>query len=616
MKRKLFICCAVLSVWTLSIGAQSAPKDGIYGCYTITTISENVYHIEDSNADHIAGPTHNSSDMYLIVGTEKALLIDLSNKITWYKNPEKYLREVVYDRVGKKPLVITITHNHGDHVGMLPAFADDRNATFWLPASDFLTDTPASSRYPAPLFPKERVTYFENYASINLGGGYIINSAPLPGHTPGSTVLLFNSRNLLFIGDALGIWIFSTDGFKSFANGYPAFWAYIMNQNNGLDYSKILVFGGHFWQRTDPARRGIQFLYDMNSLIEKVSMGEIEPISTGYSFFPYLNAMYTFGMASITWNKEDADNYVREYRSSMGLSDDDFIGHGPTHKDKNSELIKLFDEYRFHTDTPAIGDMKYCLYDPTMHGADPNKKYPLIVVFHGANNGRNGVMCTSYTDCAVYAGKEYQTMMGGAYMLFPKANEAEQEDYPEYRQAGTWMTQDPATGTSIYIPACAAIIEKVVAEHSIDPERIIVGGTSAGGFMTWRFAAARPDLVNAAFLMAPADNPSDMELEMYDRMELPIWVIHGVRDEICKYEVFTGPVAEKLSSMKHVRLSPIPIVRYGDKGIVKMNVGGTEMGQHLALFCVGANMIYDDGTPYDTAFPDGFIAWLKESLNL
>ena len=178
------------------------------------------------------------------------------------------------------------------------------------------------------------------------------------------------------------------------------------------------------------------------------------------------------------------------------------------------------------------------------------------------------------------------------------------------------MTQDPSTGTSIYIPACAAIIEKVVAEHSIDPEKIIVGGTSAGGFMTWRFAAARPDLVNAAFLMAPADNPADMELEMYDRMELPIWVIHGVRDEICKYEIFTGPVAEKLSSMKHVRLSPIPIVRYGDKGIVKMNVGGTEMGQHLALFCVGANMIYDDGTPYDPAFPDGFIAWLKESLNL
>ena len=31
--------------------------------------------------------------------------------------------------------------------------------------------------------------------------------------------------------------------------------------------------------------------------------------------------------------------------------------------------------------------MYYYLYDPVAHGADPDTKYPLVVVFHGAGNG-------------------------------------------------------------------------------------------------------------------------------------------------------------------------------------------------------------------------------------
>ena len=42
-----------------------------------------------------------------------------------------------------------------------------------------------------------------------------------------------------------------------------------------------------------------------------------------------------------------------------------------------------------------------------------------------------------------------------------------------------------------------------------------------------------------------------------------------------------------------------------------MHVRGMEMGQHLPIFCVGSNMIYDDGTPYDPRYPEGFAGWLN-----
>ena len=294
--------------------------------------------------------------------------------------------------------------------------------------------------------------------------------------------------------------------------------------------------------------------------------------------------------------------------TTMSLSAQE-VGRGPTHKDKNPDLLKLFDEYTFPSIDPNVGDMKYYLFDPVKHGGDAAKKYPLIVIFHGAGNGMEGVLCTTYTDCAVYTGPEYQAMMGGAFILFPKANEYSERG----RNLGTWMTIDSITGTSKYIPTTAGIIEKVLSNNNIDRNKVVIGGTSAGGFMTWRFIAARPEFAKAAFLMAPANNPTEEELAMYERMELPIWVIHGIEDEICRYNRFTGPVADKLRAMKNVRLSALPTICYGDKSIVRMKVG-VEMGQHLALFCVGANMIYDDGTPYDPAYPDGFIGWLKTSL--
>ena len=296
----------------------------------------------------------------------------------------------------------------------------------------------------------------------------------------------------------------------------------------------------------------------------------------------------------------------------------------PVHDETNEDLLLLFEEHTIEAD-PSVGPMNYYTYDPTKHGFSPDRKYPLIVVFHGAGNGMAGVKCVSFTDMAIYAGKTYQSMLGGAYLLFPKANETPQDKV-------TWLTRG-ANGHSVYSASVHAIIEEFLkANPGCDPSKVVVGGTSAGGFMTWDYLSQYHDSVAGAFLASPAGNPSDEDLKAYGKQGLPIWAAHCVRDVDTPFGLFTGPVADKLLKMENVRLTVLDQVRFADKRIAILPIPETDpsevkplpgleavpnqgkahdMGPHLTLYAFGANMLYSDGTPYDPRYPEGFIDWLK-----
>ena len=110
---------------------------------------------------------NNCSDMYLVAGKSSALLIDLSNDVDWDDTAKESLRSIVYERIGEKKFLITVTHNHGDHLGMLPAFVDDVRADFWIPETEFRD---------RKIFPEKHTTYFPANASLDLGGGFIVDT--------------------------------------------------------------------------------------------------------------------------------------------------------------------------------------------------------------------------------------------------------------------------------------------------------------------------------------------------------------------------------------------------------------------------------------------------------
>lgn len=283
--------------------------------YTVSRIDGNVYRIEDSNASNPAGEvfdsegnkTHfnNCSDMYLVVGDDKALLIDLSNHIQWADNADEALRKTVYSRIGNRQLTITFTHNHGDHTGMLEAFSAEPEVYFALPRTDF---EPLVSS-----FPEGRTYLYDEDHEFDLGGGTLVESLPVPGHTPGSVVFFLSGRDIMFAGDAIGsghgVWIFDAQGFENYIGGINNLNAYL--DNSDIDRDRLRIFGGHFWQKDwfpelGDREFGIEYIEDMTTLVSQICAGQAAREPSGLDN-PVLDSYFRHGSAIVVWNSALAD---------------------------------------------------------------------------------------------------------------------------------------------------------------------------------------------------------------------------------------------------------------------------------------------------------------------
>ena len=321
MKRLLYIITAAIAAMT-AVSCADNPADVEIGPYTVSVIEKNVYHIQDYNTSNPAGETfdadgnkthfNNCSDMYLIVGKEKALLIDLSNNIRWADNAVESLRQIVSERAEGKELTITFTHNHGDHTGMIHAYADDPDVKFALPEKDFTRM--------AALFP-EAQRYFINEGHVFDLGGYEIETIEVPGHTDGSVVFNMNGKDILFTGDAIGsghgVWIFNEAAFTKYASAVPHLISWLENPENGVNTAKLRIYGGHYWQRDwlpelGDSEMGMPYVRDMQTLLDEIKEGTAasEPSNLGR---PGLHTYFRHGSAIIVWNAEQAKVYSSKH---------------------------------------------------------------------------------------------------------------------------------------------------------------------------------------------------------------------------------------------------------------------------------------------------------------
>ena len=331
----------------LALTACGPAKDVEVGPYTVSVIGKNVYHIQDYNSSNPAGEafdadgklTHfnNCSDIYLLVGKEKALMIDLSNPINWADNAAESLRSLVAERTKGKPLTIAFTHEHGDHTGMLPAFVDDPEVQFALPDGDFAW---FKERYPEAnahflgqgdfVLVSADGRLIEDGMTIHLGG-MDVEAIPVPGHTNGSTVYLLKDQNLLFTGDAVGsghgVWIFNENGFNQYVSAVPFLIAAL--RERGVDENRLKIYGGHYWQKDwlnlpKGTELGMEYLLDMKELLDEMEAGTAatEPSNLGR---PGLDTYFRHGNAIVTWSAEQLEKYNAQYPESFVYRDGEVV---------------------------------------------------------------------------------------------------------------------------------------------------------------------------------------------------------------------------------------------------------------------------------------------------
>lgn len=165
---------------------------------------EGAYSLKDRGP---AGPV----SMFLLVGTEKALLIDSGYGLL---NLSALIREIT-----DKPVILVNTHGHLDHANGSWQFenaylrSEDKDVYKQHASEDFLKASFTGkvdmlrlkamlAASPAKLLPLDNISFFDI-------GGRCVTVLHMPGHTRGSVCLLDESNHAAFTGDNLcrSIWL-------------------------------------------------------------------------------------------------------------------------------------------------------------------------------------------------------------------------------------------------------------------------------------------------------------------------------------------------------------------------------------------------------------------------
>ena len=158
-------------------------------------------------------------------------------------------------------------------------------------------------------------------------------------------------------------------------------------------------------------------------------------------------------------------------------------------------------------------------------GANVDK---LVVWFHGngegdlLNSGNNVAQILANRGGVAWATEEFQNILGGAHVM-------------AFQAPDTWYYAQRDN----LLDKAAAEIKSVVTKYNIDPNKILVTGCSAGGYMTSRMLIAHPELFKAAIINCPAydvasdrggETPTDEELTAIKNSNIPIWLVQGATD--------------------------------------------------------------------------------------
>ena len=148
-----------------------------YATVTTTQLEDNLWILEGSD----------NTTMYLVEGTQKALLIDTGTKV---KNLDSLISHIT-----RKPVMVVITHAHDDHAGNIKYFPE-----IWMHPDDTVL---LKKSY------KGKINFLRDGDILDLGGTQI-EVSHMPGHTPGSIVLLDRKAGNCYSGDAFGanhVWL-------------------------------------------------------------------------------------------------------------------------------------------------------------------------------------------------------------------------------------------------------------------------------------------------------------------------------------------------------------------------------------------------------------------------
>ncbi len=191
-----------------------------------------------------------------------------------------------------------------------------------------------------------------------------------------------------------------------------------------------------------------------------------------------------------------------------------------------SQLIEAEEE------TVVTENLRYYLYFPKEYEERETDKFPLLLFLHGGGESGQDLeaLKTNGPPKLLAEGKQFPFMVLA----------------PQHPHPKKWWN----------IRAVMELLETVIEENRVDPDRIYLTGLSRGGSAAWEMVVQYPDTF-AAMMVVCGMTP--VPYAHWINKKMPIWVFHGALDKVIPVEHSENMVA-KLKEMGY----PVIFTRYED----------------------------------------------------
>ncbi|WP_428330508.1 prolyl oligopeptidase family serine peptidase [Mucilaginibacter sp.] len=167
---------------------------------------------------------------------------------------------------------------------------------------------------------------------------------------------------------------------------------------------------------------------------------------------------------------------------------------------------------------------------------DPTKKYPLILVLHGAGERGN-----NNESQLIYGTQLFMTdtirQKYAAIVIYPQcpansywSNVKIEPDSATKKLKFIFQKDGPPTAA---MRGLLGLVDEFLDKPYVNKHKVYVGGLSMGGMGTFELIGRKPNVFAAAFAICGGDNT--LNAKKYAK-KVPVWVFHGQKDSVVPYE--------------------------------------------------------------------------------
>jgi len=159
---------------------------------------------------------------------------------------------------------------------------------------------------------------------------------------------------------------------------------------------------------------------------------------------------------------------------------------------------------------------------------DPTKKYPLVVVLHGAGERGNDNKLQLKNGSALFLKPDVREQFP-AIVIFPQcpANDFWSDVLIKPDSSGFKFTFQTDGKPTKAMTAVMGMIDEFLQKPFVSKHQVYIGGLSMGGMGTFEIIGREPNIFAAAFSICGGDNT--LNAKKYAK-KVPLWIFHGEKD--------------------------------------------------------------------------------------